>query len=693
MRFIWKFIQRDVGGPIDHEKAAKLAVSESSDANNDAKKNRDHLNGFFGKIEKQSINDRQDFNDQLEDWYHKGDKVSMRMAGVSEDENDPTKSPDGYLLRHTRLSSAFVAWDKKSERPGGVVDFKKNQTAEYKVGLGDLLPPHVKAVNVEKKDGTKISCIRAQNPQNGRIGYYDADALSKGQYLYVAVRTGDRFEITRTVDPKDPQAQRAFLREHLAVYKQGAMENDGGEELYYDSKGVALPNTPAIQREAGRTVVKSDSTRQLADLQRVIQSERPVSAPRFAPGSANSGDVVEISSKKYQRLTREFLERNIGTTEAETSKWLVQTSFLGQKISVSPLTLPYLKEAESRIIAAGINFKLRPSAGGCQCYNHRGIRKMDGSTGKTLSKHSWGIALDMNPGDHPFGQRWEDNRNPNKIPMEVVKIMEECGFKWGNSFGNADPMHFELNVNPFTSQDILQSEEGKKGLATLETFAGNLGKDTRVAWERAKESSAKSVASVGTPKGPSEGGAVAPEKPKYAKEKVNSSIGKKLEQYQDIIVEAANQYGVPVNLIMAVIMQESGGRPELVSHAGAGGLMQLMPATATGAGLTVYPPIESTNEKGRRMLTLDPRDDRMDPRKNIMTAVKLLAWLIKKYNGSYENALSAYNWGPGNMDKLLRGEKKSMPVETQKYAPSILAMYQSLGGDTGTSPEPNKAVV
>jgi hypothetical protein len=36
------------------------------------------------------------------------------------------------------------------------------------------------------------------------------------------------------------------------------------------------------------------------------------------------------------------------------------------------------------------------------------------------------------------------------------------------------------------------------------------------------------------------------------------------------------------------------------------------------------------------------------------------------------------------MDKLLKGEKKSMPVETQKYAPTILATYRSLGGDTGS---------
>lgn len=692
MRFIWKYVQRDVGGPIDHKDDAQAAVTETSEAAEDVKKNREHLKGFLDAIEKQTPQQKQEFDKKLQDWYQKGDKVNMRMGGISEAENDPLKTPDGYLKRHTQLSSALVVWDAKGKKAGGRLDFKGNDTAEHKVGLGDLLPPNVKAVNVEKVSGEKIYAIRAQNPQTGRIGYYEAAALAKGQYLYVAVHTGDKFEIARTIDPNDPKAQRAFLREHLAVYKKGAMEADGGEELYYDNKGTALPGTPAEHRTINQGVVVKQSSQQLSDLQKQIQGNP--SAPGKAPTK-----TVEVNNKGYQPLTRQFLEQNIGTTEAQTSRWLVQTTFLGQKISVSPMVLPYLKEAESRAKAAGINYKLKPSAGGCQCYNHRGVRRLDGSTGPNLSKHSWGIALDINPGDNPFGKKWEDNHNPEKMSKEFAQIMQDCGFRWGNDFSNADPMHFELAVNPFTSQDILRSEEGKKGMEQLERFAGNLGDNTRTAWMREKESTQK-VAVAQAPKQPEKSPSQVPQgvpisTPKYAAEKTGSTIGKRLEEYQGIIQEASNQYGVPVNLIMAVMMQESGGNAEIVSHAGAGGLMQLMPSTAKGEGLTVYPAVETTDKKGRRILTLDPRDDRMDPRKNIMAAVKLLGWLIKRYNGNIENALSAYNWGPGNMDKLLRGEKKSMPVETQKYAPSILATYRSLGGDTGSGSgsKPDQALV
>ncbi|HLG26015.1 MAG TPA: M15 family metallopeptidase, partial [Candidatus Gracilibacteria bacterium] len=465
-------------------------------------KNREHMKGFYESIQKQSVQERQDFNEQLDDWYQAADKASMRKGGISEDENDPTKSKDGYLKRHAKLSSAFVSWDKQGNRPGGLVGFGGNGTAEYKVGLGDLLPPNVKSVRVEKKGGEKVECVRVQNPHTGRIGYYEKDNLLNGNYLYVPVHSGDRFEVLRTMDPNDTKAQLLFLREHLAVYKQGAMDVDDGEEMYYDSRGVGLPDTPAGKHEAGQWRARGEAVQQRAGFQRVLEEsgihppgrKEVHSAPRFAPGTGMDGGAVEINGKKYQRLTRQFLESKIGTTPEATSRWLVGTTFLGQKVSVSPLTLPYLKEAESRIRAAGINFKLKPSAGGCQCYNHRGIRRLDGSTGPVLSKHSWGIALDLNPGDHPFGVKWENNNNPNKIPIEMVKIMEDCGFRWGNTFGNADPMHFELNVNPFTSQDILRSQEGKQGLAVLENFAGGLGNDTRQAYAKAKEAPSRPAA-------------------------------------------------------------------------------------------------------------------------------------------------------------------------------------------------------
>lgn len=505
MRFVWKLIQRDAGGPPDHEKMAMQAVAESKEASQEVAKHRDHLKAYFERTDKMPKSEKEKFNSQLVEWYNRGDKVSMRMGGVSEAENDKD-----YLKRHARLSSAFVSWDKKGERIAGSVNFKGNETGEHKVGLGDILPPIVKVVKVRKKNGEVVDCVRTQNPRTGRIGYYETGNLAKGKYLYVAIHSGDQFEVTRTVDPKDPKAQRDILREHVLVYRGDAMKADEGEELYYDDRGQPLTGTPAAKKASQKRMIYGKASQQRAGFQKALGSlgakpqSKPRSGPkkaklRYAPKSSGSprrspsaaprlaltAGTIEVGGKRYQRLTRNFLETHVGKTEAQTSRWLVDTNFLGQAIKVNPMVLPYLKEAESRIRAAGIDFKLKPSAGGCQCYNHRGIRKLDGSTGKTLSKHSFGIAFDINPGDHPFGTSWAKNNNPDKMPVEMVKIMQDCGFIWGDRFKNRDPMHFELGVNPFTSQDIIKSDAGKQALSTMESFAGKLGDNTREAWAKA----------------------------------------------------------------------------------------------------------------------------------------------------------------------------------------------------------------
>jgi len=118
------------------------------------------------------------------------------------------------------------------------------------------------------------------------------------------------------------------------------------------------------------------------------------------------------------------------------------------------------------------------------------------------------------------------------------------------------------------------------------------------------------------------------------------------ESIQAIVKEAANTYHIPEKLIHAVIRQESNYQNDVVSHAGASGLMQLMPQTAKGLGVTNI----------------------FDPKQNIMAGSKYLRQMLNKYNENIPLALAAYNAGPGNVDKY-----GGIPPfkETQNYVKKV----------------------
>ncbi|NNE86831.1 MAG: lytic transglycosylase domain-containing protein [Silicimonas sp.] len=121
--------------------------------------------------------------------------------------------------------------------------------------------------------------------------------------------------------------------------------------------------------------------------------------------------------------------------------------------------------------------------------------------------------------------------------------------------------------------------------------------------------------------------------------------GKYRGQYLSAARMAARKHGIPEDLFLRLVQQESGWNPKARSHKGAIGLAQLMPATA-------------------RTLRVNPHN----PRENLEGGARYLAAQYRKFR-SWRLALAAYNAGPGAVEK-----HGGVPPyrETQGYVRAIL---------------------
>jgi hypothetical protein len=115
-------------------------------------------------------------------------------------------------------------------------------------------------------------------------------------------------------------------------------------------------------------------------------------------------------------------------------------------------------------------------------------------------------------------------------------------------------------------------------------------------------------------------------------------------------------------LALAVIAVESSGRSEAVSHAGAQGLMQLIPATADRFGV----------------------EDPFDPAENIRGGVAYLDWLMEEFDRDPVLVLAAYNAGEG---AVRRSGGVPDYTETRNYVPRVLAAWQVARSLCMTRPE------
>lgn len=134
------------------------------------------------------------------------------------------------------------------------------------------------------------------------------------------------------------------------------------------------------------------------------------------------------------------------------------------------------------------------------------------------------------------------------------------------------------------------------------------------------------------------------------------------------IAEASARFAIPEHWIRAVMQAESAGDPRAVSHAGAMGLMQVMPGTWAAL----------RQDHG---LGADP----FGPRDNILAGAAYLRAMLDRY-GTVGGMLAAYNAGPGRFDAYL-SEGRLLPAETRAYVAMLAPRLD------GTAPLLNRATV
>jgi hypothetical protein len=96
-----------------------------------------------------------------------------------------------------------------------------------------------------------------------------------------------------------------------------------------------------------------------------------------------------------------------------------------------------------------------------------------------------------------------------------------------------------------------------------------------------------------------------------------------------MLAKAGQQHNLDVDLLASVVKAESGGNARAVSRAGARGLMQLMPSTASDLGVS----------------------DSFKPEEHVSGGSIYLDWLLTRYHDNLSLALAAYNAGPAAVDK------------------------------------------
>ncbi len=139
-----------------------------------------------------------------------------------------------------------------------------------------------------------------------------------------------------------------------------------------------------------------------------------------------------------------------------------------------------------------------------------------------------------------------------------------------------------------------------------------------------------------------------------AKAVAPSAMPKAASRWNPMIEQVAAEHGVDARLLHAIVRVESAYNHHARSHAGALGLMQVIPATGKRFGAS----------------------DLLDPLQNLRAGTAYLVWLHRRFNGDLNLMLAAYNAGEGAVQRY--GNRVPPFNETRHYVEKVTKLYSGL---------------
>ncbi len=235
---------------------------------------------------------------------------------------------------------------------------------------------------------------------------------------------------------KPIQSLAAKLPDGRRSLKIGGVATNGSPSL----AGVLMSLEQAERLKLGKPtllVVGTVKDAKVADVTRALEAALPGS--KFESMLPPSGRTFFTGTSAQKAIGSFSFTVNPDGSINQDKKWVaehLQTArmpIIGT-VRCHKLMIPQLEAALADLQAQGLGHLIKPEQAG-RCYQPRFVER--DPVNHALSKHAWGLAIDLNVYDNPEG-------STPKMDSRVVAIFEKWGFRWGGRWTKPDGMHFEL---------------------------------------------------------------------------------------------------------------------------------------------------------------------------------------------------------------------------------------------------------